>query len=148
MHAGGSGGGFQQLQEEHTLLSDSLHIRMEARRDHPLQADVHPLLLPSAPAHPTVKKPQILGNFSTPQNEAGVLPMHTKRYFFSLKQLLLFKAGSLTKSHKWIYCFSVFSKENTCVHVGGKAQAPRKRTHVKPIISSQCNFPRTGRDLG
>lgn len=31
------------------------------------------------------------------------------------------------------------------MHIGGKAQAPRKRTHVKPIISSQCNFPRTGR---
>lgn len=117
-------------------------------------ADIHPLLLPSAPAHPTVQKPWILGNFSIPRNKAGVLPTHISEfYFLSLKQLLPLKAGCLTKTLKWDLLFqAVFQRQNTCEHVGGQtsaqAEAPRKRTHIKPIISSQCNFLRTGRDLG
>lgn len=110
-------------------------------------AGIHLQLLPSAPAHPTVKKPQILDNFSIPKNKAGVLPTHTSKLsFLSLKQLLPLKAGSLTKSHKWDLLFQhVFQRESTCVHVGGKAirshlgtqeKDPHQAHYFKPTLFS------------
>lgn len=46
-------------------------------------ADIHPLPLPTAPAHPTVKKPQILGNIIIPKDKAGFLPRHTSKLSIS-----------------------------------------------------------------
>lgn len=61
-------------------------------------ADVHPVPLPTTPADPTAKKPQILGNFSTPKEKAGFLPTHTsKLYILSLKHLVAIKVASLPK---------------------------------------------------
>jgi len=59
--------------------------RSPSRRDGGKEgaAGIHPLPLPTTPADPTAKEPQISGSFITPEEKAGFLPMHISKLSIS-----------------------------------------------------------------